>query len=303
MVRSPQQPTKEEWLQHQLIHTPYAPWCKHCISARAVRAHHQCARLRAKIVPDTDKSETGPVKISMDYMYMHERIGIYTETKRNPPYLVVVEHRYGRVWAYQTPNKGPNDEACWVLERLIQDWDNCGFKDIRIQLKTDQEPAMISLQGAIQNLRPTEVIPVNSPVGESESNGRVENAIRRVQEKSRALRHQLESNIKMKILDSTPIMAWLVRWAAELISKYSCGDDGKSPHERLHGEKCTTPLVPFGEPVMYLPMRTVRRDKGDVAKKPGIWLGIIARTQEVLIGTEDGVVKCRTVTRLPDEEK
>lgn len=116
----------------------------------------------------------------------------------------MVEHRHGRIWAYQTPNKGPNDEAYWVLGKLIQDWDDCGFKDVRIQLKTDQGPAVISLQGAIQDLRPKEVIPVNSPVGESESNGRVENAIRRVQEKSRALRHQLETNIKTKILDSTP---------------------------------------------------------------------------------------------------
>ena len=98
-------------------------------------------------------------------------------------------------------------------------------------------------------------------------------------------------------------MAWLVRWAAELLSKYSCGDDGKSPHERIHGERCTTPLVPFGKSVLYLPMKIVRRDKGDTAKKPGIWLGIIARTQEVLIGTEVGVAKCRIVTRLPDNEK
>ena len=55
---------------------------------------------------------------------------------------------------------------------------------------------MVSLQAAVQSIRPKEVIPVNSPVGESESNGRVENAIRRVQEKSRVLRHQLEENMK-----------------------------------------------------------------------------------------------------------
>ena len=55
------------------------------------------------------------------------------------------------------------------------------FKDARIQLKTDQEPAIVSLQIAIQVIGPKAIIPVNSPVGESESNGRVENAIRRVQ--------------------------------------------------------------------------------------------------------------------------
>ena len=44
MVKSPLQPTKEEWLQHQLIHTPYAPWCKHCVAARAARADHKSAK-------------------------------------------------------------------------------------------------------------------------------------------------------------------------------------------------------------------------------------------------------------------
>ena len=64
-----------------------------------------------------------------------------------------------------------------------------------------------------------------------------------------------------------------------------------------------TPLVPFGETVLYLPLKVVRRSKGDTAMKYGIWLGVIERTEEVLIGTRQGVVKCRTVTRLPDGEK
>ena len=161
----------------------------------------------------------------------------------------------------------------------------------------------MKLQSAIQDLRPKEIIPVNSPVRESESNGGAENAVRRVQEKTRVLRHQLEQNMKQKLPDTSLVMAWLVRWAAELLSKYSCGDDGRAPHERLHGETCTTPLVPFGESVMYLPMKTVRRDKGDPAKQPGVWLGIMARTQKVLIGTTIGAIKCRIVTRLAEQER
>lgn len=88
-----------------------------------------------------------------------------------------------------------------------------------------------------------------------------------------------------------------------MISKYSCGGDGLPPHERLHGEKCLTPLVPFGERVLYLPFKTVRRDKGDVAKRAGTWMGVISMTQEVIIGIEHGVIKCKIVARLPDNEK
>ena len=34
----------------------------------------------------------------------------------------------------------------------------------------------------------------------------------------------------------------------------------------------------------------------------GIWLGINGRTEEVFIGTERGVVKCRTIKRLPEDK-
>ena len=133
------------------------------------------------------------------------------------------------------------------------------------------------VQRAIQDLNP-EIIPINSPVGESACNGRVENAVRRIQEKMKTLRHQLEGGIKQKIPDQSPIMAWMARWAAELISKYSAGDDGKSPYERIRQEKCQVPLVPFGEKVLYLPMKTATSSKGEPAKRPGVWFGIIERT-------------------------
>ena len=152
-------------------------------------------------------------------------------------------------------------------------------------------------------MRPKEIIPVNSPVGESESNGRGDNTVRRKQGKTKVSRHQLEQNMKQRLFETSLAMAWLVRWAAELLSKYSCGDDGRASHGRLHGEKCTTTLVPFGESVTYFPMKTVRRDKGDPATQPGVWLGIMARAQEVLIGIKHGVIKCRIVTRLAEQER
>ena len=177
-------------------------------------------------------------------------------------------------------------------KRLVSDWDNVGMKGAIVQLKTDQGPAMVTLQAAIQEVRKREVIWIHSPVGESECNGRVENAIRRVQEKVRVSRHQLEDGIKQRLHDDAPIVAWLARWAAEIISKYAPGDDGRKPFERIRREKCNVPLVPFGEIVLYLQPKTVRRNKGDPAKREGVWLGTIDRSEESIVGTEHGVVKC-----------
>ena len=185
----------------------------------------------------------------------------------------------------------------------MQDLDNNGMKDAKIQLKSDQEPSIINVQTAIQEIRPGMAIPTNSPVGESQCNGRVENAIRRVQEKVRALKHQVESGVKRRIHEDAPIMSWIVRWAAELFSKYAPGDDGRTPYERIRQEACAVPIAPFGETVLYLPLTTVKRNKGDPIKKKGVYLGTNERTEESLIGTERGVIKCRSINRLTTEER
>ena len=216
---------------------------------------------------------------------------------------MVVDHRHGRVWAHRVPNKGILGKAEWVPRRVSQDLSNGGIQNIKLHIKTDQEFSAINVQTAMQKTKFDRIIPPNSLVGESECNGRVENAIRRIQEKVRALRHHVEYQIKSQICVEAPVMSWLVRWAAELLSKYVVGEDGKTFYERIRQEDCVTPLVPFGEMVMYLQLKTVHRNKGTPAKRLGIWLGNSERTEDVLIGTKHGVVKCRTVSRLSEAER
>ena len=52
-------------------------------------------------------------------------------------------------------------------------------------------------------------------------------------------------------------------------------------------------------------MRTsdVHSKKGEPRMFEGIWLGTNARTEETFVGTEKGVVKCRTVQRLPEASR
>ena len=171
------------------------------------------------------------------------------------------------MWAHRAPNKGILEGAAWLPKRIPQDLDNCGYNDVKLQFKSDQEPAIVNLQIAIQEIRQN-VIPVNSPVGESESNCRVEVAIRRIQEKVMALRHHLERGIQQRLHDDSPIMSWLIRWAGELISKYVVGDDGKSAYEGIRCEQCAVPVMPFGEALVHLQLQTARHKRGG-SKKNG----------------------------------
>ena len=83
------------------------------------------------IVPDTQIGN-GPTKISIDYMYLHERKGKFKDATYNPPRMVMIEHKHGRCWAYRVPNKGIMDEAHWIPERIVQDLDNCGMRHEKI---------------------------------------------------------------------------------------------------------------------------------------------------------------------------
>lgn len=97
-IKAPHQPTKDDWERHQATHTPYALWCKHCLAARVVRHQHPSKGRQIIVVPDAESSENMPTTISIDYMYLHERIGKFRSFEHNPPQLVkerrMVQHGY-----------------------------------------------------------------------------------------------------------------------------------------------------------------------------------------------------------------
>ena len=65
VVKAPEKPTKEEWLQHQATHTPFAPWRKHCLVARMIRHKHPSRGRRAVMVQDAECLEGKLAKISI----------------------------------------------------------------------------------------------------------------------------------------------------------------------------------------------------------------------------------------------
>ena len=73
-----------------------------------------------------------------------------------------------------------------------------------------------------------------------------------------------------------------MRWAVEFLSKYSIGDDGRTPYERIRQETFVVPIMPFGEMVFDMPLSIVKRSKGEPAKTPGIYLGTNERTEETV---------------------
>ena len=78
---------------------------------------------------------------------------------------------------------------------------------------------------------------LDSPVGDSQSNGDIESAIKQVQGLFRTMRSDMETNYN-KVLPATQhVMPFIVRHAGGTINREQIGADGMTAHERLRGEE------------------------------------------------------------------
>ena len=95
-----------------------------------------------------------------------------------------------------------------------------------------------------------------SAVGESQSNGKAESAVKAVEDQARVMKGALESRIGARIPSTHPVMKWLIEYVSVVLNKYAIQPDGKSAYHSLHGKKVSERLVEFGEVVMhYVPKK------------------------------------------------
>ena len=100
--------------------------------------------------------------------------------------------------------KGPDEN---VVARLAQFLKETGHT--HMTYKSDQEASLRALfeeafqkssrQGALHNPRLQQLVPEASSAGESQSNGRAENAVQRLEDMVRTFKSALETNIGSRI--------------------------------------------------------------------------------------------------------
>ena len=89
------------------------------------------------------------------------------------------------------------------------------------------------------------------------------------------------------------------------MSRFQVGADGKTAYERRKLRRCRLEVVPFGEHVWYKQVREgkERKDKFASEEREGVWLGHARTSNEILIGTKEGVVRAYSVTRKAEEDR
>ena len=109
----------------------------------------------------------------------------------------------------------------------------------RFIFKSDQEPAILALKERIIEVlgKKYEVLRKESPVGDHQANGEIENAIKELEKQIRVLKIALEQKIPQVLKDDHPLMAWIPEYAGFLLSRFQVAADGKTAYEKLKGKQ------------------------------------------------------------------
>ena len=111
-------------------------------------------------------------------------------------------------------------------------------------------------------------------MGDSQSNGATERAVGLVAGQARTLKAALEHRMGTRIPPGAGLLCWLVEFAAYLMNRCDIGSDGKTPLQRLHGRRDNTPILEFGEKILYMPAKPARGGKLEPRFHPGVFVGM-----------------------------
>ena len=89
------------------------------------------------------------------------------------------------------------------------------------------------------------------------------------------------------------------------LTRHQVGTDGKTGYERLRNRRCEMDICAFGEIVMYKELHPAetQRDKSALDWKQGVYLGGMMRSNESVVGTDQGVIKAFAIKRMSPENR
>ena len=155
-------------------------------------------------------------------------------------------------------------ECEYATRRGAQDVNNIlGYN--KMNFEGDQEPGLRVLMSSVKALSGDQCTLDDSPVGDSQSNGDVESAVKQVEGQFRTMRSNLETCYKRVIPANHNVMPFLVRHSGGTINRENIGADGMTPYKRLKGKEFEKEILKIGECVWFLKPQTRGRTKPNPA--------------------------------------
>ena len=277
----PVRPSPDKVAQHELTHLPFAAWCPVCVCGRAADAPH------VRRLPD----ESTEAVVEADYAYLGAGVGLVT-------LLVATDMDSGAVFATQTPLKG--QEGLHAIRSMVAWLNELGLK--RLTLQTDGEAALIKWAEFVKRESSLTINLRQSPLESSQSNGGAERAVRTVKDMTRTLIEHVRVRCGVYVSTTHTLHSWAVRHAAWLVTRFQPHGGGKETSWfRLRGRPYSSPVYEFAEAVMVRFPGATSRARSRWAK--GVFVGKVDSTDEVVVLTENGMIRSRAVRRMPQGEE
>ena len=192
----------------------------------------------------------------------------------------------------------------WATKVAAQDILLSGLKDF--VYKSDGERSIVALKHEVVRKLRRDVGPIGvqfeeSGVGESQGNAVVERAIWEIESMTRTLVHAAQDFHDVKLELTHPVRIFAFEYSSQLLNRAQRAvKDNRTAYELRKGRPYKRELPPFAEAVMYLRVAEKRmRQKFEDRWNTGIYLGLVERSNMVLVGTPNGVVKVNCIKRLP----
>ena len=283
-MREPRQPTEKERSEHSLTHVPFRSWCKACVLARLKENPYRPLTLY-------ERKHKDKTTVQLDYMFPWD--------DGDCKVLAMTETKTGNTCATMVLAKESGDRyAVHALKQMI---DEAGDPEANTQ--TDSEGAAVDLAPAAAALRPEGRHEVKvTPAGSSQSSAAVERMNQTVAAMCRTFKVLVEDEYHIKIVEGHVLNAWLVRLSAWVYSRYQRRESGQTAFQELKGVAYTSDLVPFGEMVAgHSPQKHCKKMESDWHL--GIWVGRTSNSNEYILLTQKGVLRCKSVRRLELAER
>ncbi len=220
-------------------HFPFRDWCRSCVAGRGLSEGHYAIDHASDTIPT----------IAIDYGYL----GDTADDDRASPIIFGADSKTRWRFSHVLQSKGIGH--LHSVRVLVAELVASGYA--RLILKSDEEPAIVALKREVARIvkieNGIEVMMEESPVGESQSNGLAEGAVRICKGAVKTLKHAYEALHGVAVEQNSPILTWLVEASASLMNRGQRGSDGRTAYELRRGKPFRKEQVPFGECVLYLP--------------------------------------------------
>ena len=101
-------------------------------------------------------------------------------------------------------------------------------------------------------------------------------------------------------------MAWMFEEAGWQLNRYQGNrKPGNTTYEEIKGKPFGLAVAEFAEKVRYKHPQTEAEKRGKLEARwgTGIWLGVVPKSHEYIIGTPDGIKTARTVKKVAPSEQ